>query len=100
MAKYVAPAGTIIRGWTVALEPTPEQAGKFRRDCGARRFACNWGVAQIKEAFDRGTETGEYDSTVWSAYGLRKRWNQVKGDVAPWWAECSKRPMPAGSPTR
>ena len=96
MAKYAAPAGTIIRGWTVALEPTPEQAGKFRRDCGARRFACNWGVAQIKEAFDRGTETGEYDSTVWSAYGLRKRWNQVKGDVAPWWAECSKEAYAGG----
>ena len=36
--------GQIARGWTVALEPAPEQAGKFHRDCGARRFACNWRV--------------------------------------------------------
>jgi choline dehydrogenase-like flavoprotein len=26
----------------------------------------------------------------WSAYGLRKTWNQVKTTVAPWWAENSK----------
>jgi len=83
-------AGTIIGGWAVALEPAPEQAGKFRRDCGARRFARNWAVAQIKEAFGQGAETGQHDNSVWSGWALRKRWNHVKADVAPWWAECSK----------
>lgn len=90
MARYQAPDGKIVKGWTVRLDPTPEQAARFRRDCGARRFACNWAVAQIKTAFDTGRETGEYDPAVWSAYSLRKRWNQAKGEVAPWWAECSK----------
>ncbi len=80
----------VLRGWTVALEPTPEQAARFRRDCGARRFAYNWAVAQIKEAFDRDGETGEHDPAVWSAWSLRKRWNRAKGEVAPWWAENSK----------
>ena len=28
-------------------------------------------------------------SLSWSAYDLRKSWNQVKGTVAPWWAENS-----------
>ena len=71
-----------VRGWTIALEPSPEQAAQFRRDCGARRFAYNWAVAQIKEAFGAGEETGEYDRDVWSAYSLRKRWNQVKNETA------------------
>jgi putative transposase len=87
---YVPPPGMIVRGWTVALDPTTEQAAKFLRDCGARRYAYNWAVTEIKQAFTRGAETGEYDPDVWSAWALRKRWNQVKAGVAPWWAENSK----------
>jgi putative transposase len=90
MTKYKTPDGKVVKGWVVALDPTPEQADKFRRDCGARRFAYNWAVAQIKTSFDTGKTTGQYDPTVWSAYGLRKRWNTVKADTAPWWAENSK----------
>lgn len=90
MARYKTPAGCVVRGWTVRLDPAPEQAARWRRDCGARRFACNWAVAEIKSAFGHGEATGDYDSAVWSAYSLRKRWNQAKGEVAPWWAECSK----------
>ncbi len=90
MPRYAPPPGMIVKGWTVRLDPTPEQAAKFRRDCGARRFAYNWAVSQIKDAFGRGAETGEYDREVWSAWSLRKRWNQVKGDVAPWWSENAK----------
>lgn len=96
MPKYKPPPGVIVRGWTVALDPAPEQAAKFRRDCGARRFAYNWAVAQIREAFDAGEGTGEYDRDVWSGWALRKRWNQVKGEVAPWWAECSKEAYAGG----
>lgn len=96
MPKYQAPAGTIVRGWTVALEPSPEQAARFRRDCGARRYAYNWAVTAISESFEAGRETGDYDSAVWSAYSLRKRWNQVKGETAPWWAENSKESYAGG----
>ena len=96
MRRYRAPAGTIVRGWTVALEPSPEQAARFRRDCGARRYAYNWAVTAISESFEAGKETGGYDSAVWSAYGLRKRWNQVKGETAPWWAENSKESYAGG----
>ena len=90
MAEHQIPDGKIVRGCVVRLEPTPEQSAKFRRDCGARRFAANWAVAQIRASFDDGAETGGYDSAVWSAYSLRKRWNQAKAEIAPWWAECSK----------
>ena len=100
MPRYQLPAGAIVRGWTVTLEPSPEQAAQFRRDCGARRFAYNWAVTQIKASFGVGKETGKYDSAVWSAYSLRKRWNQVKGEAAPWWAETPKRRTRAASPAR
>jgi len=96
MPKYQAPAGTIVRGWAVALEPSPEQAARFRRDCGARRYAYNWAVTAISESFEAGRETGGYDSAVWSAYRLRKRWNQVKGETAPWWADNSKESYAGG----
>jgi putative transposase len=80
----------IVKGWHVAVVPTTGQITQFRRDDGARRFAGNWAVAQIKAAFGHGQETGEHDNGVWSHYSLRKRWNTVKAEVAPWWAECSK----------
>ena len=96
MPRYQAAAGTIVRGWAVALEPSPEQAARFRRDCGARRYAYNWAVTAICESFEAGRETGGDDSAVWSAYSLRKRWNQVKGETAPWWAENSKESYAGG----
>ena len=33
---------------------------------------------------------------MWSAYSLRKRWNQVKDEAAPWWAENSKEAYAGG----
>jgi putative transposase len=35
-------------------------------------------------------------SLSWSAYSLRKRWNQAKDTVAPWWAENSKEAYSSG----
>jgi putative transposase len=90
MGRYAVPEGRIVKGWTVRLMPTPEQVARFKRDDGARRFACNWAVEEIRQAFSSGSEAGRYDSAVWSHYELRKRWNRVKPEVAPWWAECSK----------
>jgi putative transposase len=92
----------------VRLDPTPEQAARFGRDCGARRFAYNWAVAQIKTAFDNGTQTREHDARVWSAWSLRKRWNHLKEQATAitdretgmvtgsWWAECSKEAYAGG----
>jgi putative transposase len=96
VGKYAAPPGAIVKGWTVALVPSSQQAVGFRRDDGARRFAHNWAVAQMKQAFDQGTQAGEHDPAVWSAWSLRKRWNAVKAEAAPWWAECSKEAFSNG----
>jgi len=96
LARYAAPAGKIVKGCNVRLMPMPGQEARFRRDDGARRFACNWAVAEIKQAFDHGEETGKHDAAVWSAWSLRKRWNSVKSEIAPWWAECSKEAYAGG----
>jgi putative transposase len=96
MRKFAVAAGMVVKGWTVRLESAPGQAAQWRRDCGARRFAYNWAVTEMGEAFDHGHATGEWDSAIWSAYSLRKRWNQAKGEVAPWWAENSKEAYSTG----
>ena len=108
MAKYQGRPGTVVRGWTVRLEPAPEQAARFRRDAHARRFAYNWAVTEISYSFAAGKETGEYDPAVWSAWSLRKRWNQVKEQVTQvtdgesrevtgsWWRESSKEAYATG----
>jgi hypothetical protein len=85
MACYAVPQGRIVKGWTVRLVPSPELIVQFRRDDGARRFACNWTVGQIRQAFTAGSVSNQFDSDVWSHSALRKRWNHVKADVAPWW---------------
>jgi hypothetical protein len=54
-------------------------------------------VARVRDGL-AGREHRSYDltdeqltpSVSWSAYSLRKDWNQVKDEVAPWWAENSK----------
>jgi len=107
MGRYTTPDGKVVKGWAVRLDPTPEQAARFRRDCGARRFAYNWAVTEIQRAFDAGKRTGVHDPDVWSAYRLRRRWNRVKEEatavrdetgvvVGSWWAECSKEAYSGG----
>jgi hypothetical protein len=36
----------VFLGHTIALDPTLDQAGHFRRACGTRRYAFNWGLAK------------------------------------------------------
>jgi putative transposase len=96
MARYLVPAGRLVKGWSVRLDPSGQQAARFRRDDGARRFACNWAVGEIRKAFREGPATGQHDAAIWSHYQLRKRWNASKAEVAPWWAECSKEAFSNG----
>src|SRR5258705_519580 len=74
------------------------------RHAGAARVAYNRGLARVKanldqRAAERSYGVAETDLTApvnWSLYGLRKDWNQAKGQVAPWWAECSKEAYNTG----
>ena len=94
--RYYPPDGQIIQAFTFALDPSAEQLVQIARFFGARRFAFNWTLAQIKDDLARYHETGE-STPAPSFYALRKRWNGEKdavcvdnetGDV--WWQEVSK----------
>ena len=103
-AGCAVPEGQVVQGYRFALDPTDAQEQLLRSHCGAQRRAFNWGLGLIKMNLDQraaersyGVADDELTAVVgWSAYGLRKRWNLVKHDVAPWWRENSKEAYSSG----
>jgi len=93
-----------LSSYRFALDPTPTQVRDLRSHCGAARVAYNWGLAHVKAAAgQRGAETtygvpieALTPAVSWSLYSLRKEWNAAKGEVAPWWGECSKEAFNTG----
>ncbi|WP_396899527.1 IS607 family element RNA-guided endonuclease TnpB [Mycolicibacterium sp.] len=91
-------APTVLRAYRFALDPTPAQEQLLRSHCGAARFAYNHMLALVKANLDQRAAELTYDipdteltpALNWSFYSLRKQWNQIKGDVAPWWSDNSK----------
>lgn len=100
-----ASSEVVVRGYRYALDPTPAQDQQLRSHCGAARFAFNHMLTVVKINLDQRRAESSYgiaeaDLTPllnWSAYGLRKTWNQVKDRVAPWWAENSKEAYATGT---
>ncbi|MBP2330085.1 putative transposase [Kibdelosporangium banguiense] len=96
--------GVVIRAFRFALDPTPVQAAELRSHCGAQRYAFNWGLALVTAVMNQRTAEASYGipeteltpSVSWSAYGLRKLWNQAKNTIAPWWGENSKEAYASG----
>ncbi|HVE95743.1 MAG TPA: helix-turn-helix domain-containing protein [Pseudonocardiaceae bacterium] len=94
----------MIRGYLFALDPTAAQAQGLRSHCGAQRYAYNFGLALVianlnQRAAERSYGIPEHDLTPavsWSAFGLRRVWNEAKHDRAPWWAENSKEAYSSG----
>ncbi|MFE4459091.1 helix-turn-helix domain-containing protein [Nocardia tengchongensis] len=94
----------VIQAYRYALEPTAAQEQELRSHCGAQRFAYNWGLARIRTNLETRAAEASSGPTVdqrapaveWSAYGLRKAWNQAKDEVAPWWTENSKEAYGSG----
>lgn len=95
---------TVIQAYRFALDPAPEQDAALRSHCGGQRFAFNWGLVQVKAVMDQRAAEASYGLTAdeltpplsWSAYSLRKTWNQAKEQVAPWWGENSKEAYASG----
>jgi len=95
---------TVVQAYRFALTPTPTQEALLRSHCGGQRYAYNWGLARVKANVDQRAAEKSYDipgdqltpPLSWSAYGLRKDWNQAKDEVAPWWAENSKESYASG----
>ncbi|WP_249644317.1 IS607 family element RNA-guided endonuclease TnpB [Nocardia sputi] len=94
----------VVQAYRFALNPTPSQVAMLLSHCGAQRFAFNWALDLVsvnlrQRAAERSYGIAESELTPavgWSAYELRKRWNQVKGEVAPWWRENSKEAYSSG----
>lgn len=94
----------VLRAYRFALDPTSAQAAVLRSHCGGQRYAYNWGLALIKANLDQrvaeksyGIPEAEWTPSVsWSAFSLRKLWNQAKEAAAPWWGENSKEAYSSG----
>ncbi len=94
----------MLQAYQFALDPTPEQDVALRSHCGGQRYAFNWGLARIKANLGQRDAERSYGipdaeltpSVNWSAYSLRKEWNEAKGEVAPWWGENSKEAYSSG----
>ena len=88
----------------LALDPTPTQVRMLRSHAGAARVGFNWGLAHVKAVLGQreaeatyGISTQDLTPAVsWSLYCLGKEWNAAKGEVAPWWGQCSKEAFNTG----
>ena len=83
------PSGWTVTGASFEVQ-WPKEPPLVRSHFGARRYAFNWGLGQVKADMDAKKADPEHESVPWTLLALRKRWNQVKDEVAPWWAENSK----------
>ncbi|MER5387650.1 IS607 family element RNA-guided endonuclease TnpB [Saccharopolyspora sp. NPDC002686] len=93
-----------IQAYRFALDPNPSQEAALRSHCGAQRFAYNWGLNRIRANLEQRRAEKSYGIPSekltplvnWSAYSLRKDWNTVKAEIAPWWPENSKEAYASG----
>jgi putative transposase len=95
--SFEIPEGWVARGFRFEVEPTiGAQQELIGRHFGARRFAHNWALAQVKANLDARAADPAVAPLRWSLYDLRRAWNQAKQQVAPWWHECSKEAYASG----
>jgi len=94
---FEIPEGWVACGFRFEVEPTAgEQQELIGRHFGARRFAHNWALAQVKANLDARKADPTVPALGWSLPTLRRAWNQAKQEVAPWWRECSKEAYASG----
>src|SRR5574341_598786 len=95
--RFTVPDGWTARGYRFEVEPTtPEQWPLVWQHFGARRFAYNWALAEVKANLAARTADPSVAPLAWDFYQLRKAWNLAKDTVAPWWRECSKEAYASG----
>jgi putative transposase len=94
----------VMQAYRFALDPTPSQVRDLERHVGAARFAYNWALAAVKANLGQRDAERSYgldgeDLTAalgWNLPALRRAWNTAKGEIAPWWSECSKEAFNTG----
>jgi len=93
-----------MQAYRFALDLTPGQERCVLAHAGAARVAYNWALARVKAVMDQRAAERTYSvpeehltpALSWSLAGLRKVWNAVQVDVAPWWGEVSKEAFSTG----
>lgn len=95
VGRYRVPGGWVTRGFVFEVE-WPSDPAVVRSHFGARRRAYNWALSQVKTDMDARSLDPGHVSVRWDFRVLRDHWNQVKPEVAPWWAENSKEAYATG----
>lgn len=72
----------MLRAHKIRMKPSKAQESYFRKACGCRRQAFNWGLARWNELYAAGEKP--------SALGLKKEYNSVKKELFPWTSEVTK----------
>jgi hypothetical protein len=98
--RFQIPQGWVARGFRLEVAATtPEQPARIAQHFGARRFAYNWALAQVKANLDARAADPSVAALGWSLPALRKAWNQAKQEAAPWWRAPATPPgRPAAIP--
>jgi len=97
------------------LDPSTTTRAALSSHVGASRFAYNWGLALVKDRLEArrvlevlamrqgagGIKARAWaDETAgpvpWTLYSMRREWNLVKNEFAPWWQENSKEAYNSG----
>jgi putative transposase len=95
--QFALPQGWVARGFRFEVQPpSSAQWALIRQHFGARRFAYNWALSQVKANLDARHADPTVPPLAWNLPALRKQWNQAKQQVAPWWRACSKEAYASG----
>ena len=88
VSSAVSAAGTA--GVRLRLRPANVQAAVSLRAAGARRFAFNWALAQVKANQDQWAAEATYDipkgdrTRPFSYFDLVRCWDAARDTAAPW----------------
>ena len=104
MTRYELPEGWVVQAYRFAMDPSPRQVRELNSHCGAARFAFNTMLGVVRKNLDQRAAERTYEiaeskltpAQGWSLAALRKTWNQIKDDVAPWWPTNSKEAYNSG----
>jgi putative transposase len=94
----------VTRAVVVHIDPSPAQERVLRSYCGAGRFSYNWVIGEVTSNMSAradkraaGVDEGSLTPSMsWSKYSLRKQFNAVKSEVAPWSGEVAKHCFDTG----
>jgi putative transposase len=104
MARYELPQEWAVQAYRFALDPTASQERALASHTGAARKAFNVMLDLVKKNLDQRAAERSYGipegdltpSQGWSLAALRKTWNRVKHERAPWWQVNSKEAYNTG----